>query len=302
MALDIISADEPVVITRTSVMVFGNPGVGKTSTAFTAESPHLLDFRGTGGAHRSEFRKSYTYVAKWDQIDAIEEKDLVGFRTLVIDTVGSMQDVAKTDISKDPSMLKANGELAFAGWTDLQKKFRKLSGLAESCGLDIIYLAHAKEVTDDGGRVVSYRPDISGGTRELIYQDCDSIARIYREGSRRILDWGDADSYCKAPPGFDRDEIPNFHEVPDFMAQKIAGIKKSLGNISEEGKRIAEVVAAWSMELEQVNSAGDINGLVARAGTLDDTEACRKQIKAMIARRAKDLGLKWSKEAGGYVD
>lgn len=44
MALRIISANEPMKVDQLVVTIYGQPGVGKTSLGFTAESPLLLDF------------------------------------------------------------------------------------------------------------------------------------------------------------------------------------------------------------------------------------------------------------------
>jgi hypothetical protein len=54
MTVRIIRSTDPVKIETVVVLVYGDPGAGKTSLAFTAADPLMLDF--DRGAHRSGFR------------------------------------------------------------------------------------------------------------------------------------------------------------------------------------------------------------------------------------------------------
>ena len=74
MALRIISANEPMKVDQLVVTIYGQPGVGKTSLGFTAESPLLLDF--DHGAYRAMGRKDTVDVSAWSDVTQIEASDL----------------------------------------------------------------------------------------------------------------------------------------------------------------------------------------------------------------------------------
>ena len=84
MSLRITKNIEPIQVSRIVLCLYGVPGLGKTSTAFTAEKPILLDF--DRGAHRSRNRGDSVQVAKWEDILAITAEDMKPYKTVVIDT------------------------------------------------------------------------------------------------------------------------------------------------------------------------------------------------------------------------
>ena len=61
MALKILSAAEPITVDRITLALYGDPGVGKTTLAFSADKPLLFDF--DNGAHRASNRKDTVRVA-----------------------------------------------------------------------------------------------------------------------------------------------------------------------------------------------------------------------------------------------
>jgi hypothetical protein len=63
MALKIVRSSDPIRVERLNLVIYGPPGVGKSSLAFTADTPLLLDF--DQGAHRAANRKDIVRVAQW---------------------------------------------------------------------------------------------------------------------------------------------------------------------------------------------------------------------------------------------
>ena len=86
MALRITRPDEPILTENLVVTIFGQPGIGKTSVAFSASRPLLLDF--DGGSQRAVGRKDVVRIRSWSDVAGIEAEDVEDFDTIVIDTVG----------------------------------------------------------------------------------------------------------------------------------------------------------------------------------------------------------------------
>src|SRR5690606_9551046 len=86
MALKITRATDPIRVERLNVCLYGQPGAGKTSLAFTASRPLLLDF--DQGAHRAAGRKDTVQVHHWGDVAGIAAGDLSEFDTIIVDTAG----------------------------------------------------------------------------------------------------------------------------------------------------------------------------------------------------------------------
>ena len=84
--LKILSASEPLPVEQLVVAIYGQPGIGKTTLAFTAEAPLLLDF--DKGAYRAAGRKDTVQIEAWPDVTNITEADLAPYKTVIVDTAG----------------------------------------------------------------------------------------------------------------------------------------------------------------------------------------------------------------------
>ena len=90
MSIKITRAADPIVVDRLNVVIYGPPGIGKSSLAFTADKPLLLDF--DLGGHRAANRKDIVRVESWADVANISIEDLAPFQTVVMDTAGRALD------------------------------------------------------------------------------------------------------------------------------------------------------------------------------------------------------------------
>jgi hypothetical protein len=96
MALKITRAADPITVERLNLCVYGQPGAGKSSLAFTAEAPLLLDF--DRGAHRAANRKDTVQVSAWSDVSDMGADDLAPYSTVIVDTAGRALDSLTADI------------------------------------------------------------------------------------------------------------------------------------------------------------------------------------------------------------
>lgn len=297
--LKIHRASDPIEISQIKMLIYGQPGIGKSSLCFTAEKPLLLDF--DHGAHRSAFRRDIVPIESWSDINSITADDLAPYKTLALDTVGRALDYLSAAIIADnPKMGNKTGGLTLQGFGALKSGFASWLAKINTLGLDVIMTAHDKESTNERD-IKIVRPDVTGGSYNEIFKLADSVGYMYADGKKRVLDFNPTENYVgKNPAEFDMLDIPNYNSEPHFAATLITDIKGALGNISEEGQKIVEAVAEFRKNVEKIDTADGMTKLLREVNKLD--EPLRAQVKVVMNDRCKDLGYEFDKKAKAFVD
>ena len=85
---------ELVVPTTVKMMVYGQAGMFKTTTALSAPSPLLLDFdNGVKRVNMSHLDGvDVVQVSSWQDVREVLQEDLSPYQTIVVDTIGKMMD------------------------------------------------------------------------------------------------------------------------------------------------------------------------------------------------------------------
>ncbi|PHM53494.1 ATP-binding protein [Xenorhabdus hominickii] len=245
MALKIIKATQPIEVKNLITCIYAPPGLGKTSMAFTAASPLLLDF--DKGAHRSQFRKDTVQVSGWGEVEQIAESDLTPYQTIVVDTAGRALDCLAAElIRKNPKFKGYGGQLSLQGFGALKAGFSGWLNLLKSFGKDIILIAHMEE--KQVGEDLVERLDIQGGSKGEIYKVADVMGRIRIEGTgssaKRMLDFNpSASGFGKNSAQLPVQEVPHFSTSPDYFAEIIQTTKDELNKQSEEARQAQEALA-----------------------------------------------------------
>lgn len=291
MALKILSAADPITVDRITVALYGDPGVGKTTLAFSADKPLLFDF--DNGAHRASNRQDTVRVSAWADVENVTLDDLAPYNTIIVDTAGRMLDRLAADIiSKDVKMGKA-GVLSQQGWGRLKTRFVAWLKMLNDSGKDVVLIAHGTEKMD--GETVNARLDVQGGSKDEIYKSVDAMGRVYIRNGKRVLNFDPTESaFGKNPAGFGIIEIPS--PVPrDFLASIIADTKAALNAQTEAQREAAERLEQWREAIELLETADDFNGKLA------DIKGQPRPIQQLFASAAKAKGLDFDKTAGKYV-
>lgn len=164
-------------------LIYGDPGIGKTTLANTAPNPVLLDF--DRGSHRSSLRKKVLQFDNWQ--DYISSKQALAeiyadCDTVIVDTAGTLLDYMQTYIiEQDPKL--ANNSIKI--WGALKKTFAEFFNPLRQLGKNIIFIAHAKEKEEGDFRIK--RPLIQGSSYDLLMQACDLVGYYTTQGNKRIL-------------------------------------------------------------------------------------------------------------------
>lgn len=296
MPLKITKASEPIEVKNVKVMLYGQPGVGKSSTAFTAANVLLLDC--DNGAYRSHFRKDSVPVSSWKDIANITQEDLQGYDTVAIDTVGRLLDFLAADIIQGNPKMGYNGALSLQGYGQLKSLFASWVKRLTTMGKDIVMIAHDKE--DKRGDEVAIRPDIQGGSYGEVFKIADAVGYMYRGERGNVLDFNPSTRWeGKNVAALDPIDIPDYKREPEFFAEILVKMKDAMNTLSEEGKMIADVVAKERQKIAKIEDAEGLNKAVDAVQSLMDQ--AQHPVKKLIMDRATALGVTYDKKAGEFT-
>lgn len=299
MTIKITKADDPILVDRIVMLIYSEPGVGKTSMGFTAADPLLLDF--DEGAYGSEYRKASVQVRTWEDIVGLTADDLAPYSTICVDTVGRLLDALTAYlIAQNPKIEQGSGVLTMRGWGELKGAYTSWLKKLLTYGKDVVLLAHEKEEKEGDTRI--FRPDIQGGSFGEVFKRCDNIGYLYQGAKGRVLDFNPTDRWIGKNRGaLPAIAVPHYSATPDFLAQTITTIKGHLNRMSKQDESAKIAVEAWRKALAVATTAEALTTWVEQISKLDGVIGA--QVKALLTERAKALDVKWEgkKGTGKYV-
>lgn len=248
MALQFFNESSVIKTDHLTAVIFGEPGIGKTSLANTARNPLTIDFE--RGIQRSVIKKTFVRVDTW--ADVIEFQKSPQFKelapnTLVIDTVGSMLDnyIAEYVKEQDPKNMRRGGELTLPGYGSMKNVFKQFKDWSRSINCNLIFVAHA--TSEDEGDNKKFIPKLTGGSYDILRQETDLIGYMFSYQNRRVIDFAPKDSHI----GKDCAGI-GMIDVPDMKSKEYAGF---FGDLVERTlNKMNEISDAQSKVLQEIES------------------------------------------------
>lgn len=295
MSLKITKSSEPIKVDRLNVCIYAQPGIGKTSLAFTAERPLLLDF--DRGSHRAANRKDVVQVATWPDVTDVSEKDLADYATVIVDTAGRALDVLSQDIIRRKPKEGRGGALSLQGYGSLKTEFTAWLKMLNGFGKDVILIAHMDEKVN--GDEIIERLDVQGGSKNEIYKAADAMGRIQMRDGKRMLVFSPTDAaFGKNPGQLEPLPIPDVRapEFEGFLAGVVGSIKDRLNALTEEQQAAQQLLASWRTRVADLAAACDFNQV------LPAVRDQPKAIKALFNAAAEAHGLHFDQKAGEFVE
>jgi hypothetical protein len=239
----VFNANEIIESAGLVALVYGDPGVGKTTLANTAPKPLLLDF--DRGAHRASFGKSVVQFESWQDLMESESelnKMIQDSESIIIDTAGTLLDYLTSHLIDTQPLLAKN---SIKLWGEIKKSFNAFFTPLKRSGKNIIFIAHAKEKEEGDIRIK--RPLIQGGSYDLLMQSCDLIGYYSVRNNNRYLTFDLSDTIvAKNCAGLEPIVIPDITLANNTMTEIIEKTKKALLQRITKQEDAINTVQKWT--------------------------------------------------------
>lgn len=290
------------------MLVYGNPGIGKSTIALSAPNPVLFDF--DGGVHRvnGAFQCPTLQVSNWDEVIQALDEDLSDFGTIVIDTVGKMLDYMSAYIIKnDPKMAMRDGSLSLKGYGARKTMFVNFISKCSMLGKHIVFVAHEKEEKDGEMRIV--RPEIGGSSAGDLMKELDLVGYMQAIGTERHIFWSPQEKFyakntCNLPQA---NKVPTTIDVQgniigqnNFLTlifDNYKGYLDKQAQVGEEYSALMDVIKECVDCIEDAKSANEIAEKVKSFSHIWDSKL---RGGMLINEKCKSLGLKFNKLSKKY--
>ena len=300
MALNIITADQPLNVSAIITYIYADPGLGKTSLGFTADKAVLFDF--DKGSHRTgELRRgAVIQVQQWKDVADLTPQDLASFNTVVIDTVGAMLESIKTHLLLTKNNKQQDGSLKLKAQGLANQTFKQYVNTLISLGKDVVFIAHASE--DHNNDQIIYRPELGGKNRNELYRIADIMGYLTTvttgEGKNaRVINFKPSPTHHAKNSGALGGEtgevwVPDLKLHPTFLADLIADAKAHINTLTPAQialNKALEDLDNWKQSCEEAVYASDLNHLTETL-KLDKEHTYYQNMRQAMLARAKVLG------------
>lgn len=293
-----------------TMLVYGQPGVGKTTLAVSAPDAVLFDYddgvQRINGAHQT----LTVQIRSWeDTSEALDEivASYPDVKTIVIDTVGKMLDFMSEYIVRNNSrMKKSDGTLSLQGYGLRKSMFIDFIKKTAVLGKNIIFVAHEKE--EKRGDDTVKRPDIGGSSANDLVKELDLVGYMQMLGKDRTIAFNPTEAYYAK----NTCNLPAVTKIPlvvdetgmavgdnNFVRRVLATYKKTQAVTQEETRKYDALVENIRTAVAAAGTAEELNKVL---DSIAKTQVYNSKMvgEKMAAQRAKALGLNFNAVDGRY--
>lgn len=294
-----------------SMIIYGSPGIGKTTLALSAPDPVLIDFDRGMSRVRSQHRKAAIFCDTYEEVlTDVKSPEMKDFETIVIDTGGSFVTYLKDWAMRTKGAKQKNGEFnSLKGFGYVKSEFASFTDYIKTVlNKNVIYVFHSQEQADKDGNPTQ-RLMCEGSVRNTVWNPCDFGGYIQMIGGRRdICFTPEQEFFAKGCHGITGHwTVPELgpNDTNNFIArlfdQAKANIAAEAADFAPQREQYDRVMETVHQILDTVKDAETANRALKDIPNLAHALTSKKESSAMLSECAKSIGLVYSKSAGGFV-
>lgn len=292
------------------VLIYGNPGAGKSTIALSCPNPVLLDFDGGANRINGAHQVPTLQVNSWDEVlQVMNDGELAPFSSIVIDTAGKMLDFISAFIMRnDPKLRQRDGSLSLKGFGARKVAFVNFINQCMTMNKNLVFVAHEKEDKDGDKRFI--RPEIGSASNQGdLIKELDLVGYMRMNGYQREICWTGTDQFyaknaCNlqhvmaVPQILDANGNPTSDNV--FMSNVFASYNAYLNsqrNLRAKYDTLMSRVNELISKIDSVETANDLYGKFMGAQPIWNSKVASK-----IALDAKcaEMGYKFNEIENKY--
>ena len=293
-----------------SVLIYGQPGIGKTTLGVSAPNAVLFDYDGgvqrINGAHQV----ATLQPTNWEDTNtALQEiaNEMPEVQTIVIDTVGKMLDYMSAYIVRnDAKMAMRDGSLSLKGYGVRKQMFVNFIKQLALMGKNVIFIAHERE--ERRGEEIFKRPEIGGSSANDLIKELDLVGYMYAIGKERVITFDPAEYYyakntCNLPAAI---KLPVVVDETGKASQNVAmaNIVKSYEtaqvkrqSMTAEYEQVLDIIAET---MTYATDADSLNDAMTKVFGLEQIYDSLLKAQKAVAAKGKELGLTYNKISKKY--
>lgn len=297
---------------RFSMILYGAPGVGKTTLAMSAPNAILIDLdkgmQRTRARHWVDCLQINTYEEFLKEIELGSLKD---YDTLIVDTGGALITLLQDYVMrKDPVNKTKSGTISQKGYGAVKLEFQALTNRFKTVyDKNIIYVFHSVEEKNKEGIAVQ-RLLCEGSSKNIVWQPCDFGGYVYMSGDQRMIGFTPTDEYfakgCYGISGVRKIATLSDADKNDYVMRLFAEANANIAKdddffkaeregyeaVMEQGKNLIE---SWTKPEQFTNGAAELGKLPHKLTSL-------VELKAICRERIATFGFEWDSKKKAYVD
>jgi len=294
---------------RFSTIIYGSPGVGKTTLALSAPEPVLIDFDRGVSRVRAQHRKATIVCDTYEEVlNDIRSPAMASFQTIVIDTGGSFITFLK-DWALRNGNKNRDGSLSQKGWGAIKAEFSRFTDeIKVRLNKNVIYVFHSMENADKDGNPVQ-RLMCEGSVKNTVWTPCDFGGYVQMIGETRFICFTpEQEFFAKGSHGIGgRHPIPQLgpQDKNDFITRLFDQVKKNIAAENQAFAPLREQYEAAMAEgrtiVDTITDADTANIAMPKIKAIKHALTSEKEVGVAFNAKIKACGLFYDKVLKKYT-
>lgn len=302
-------SNELVIPSIIKMMIYGQAGMRKTTTALSAPNPLLLDFdNGVKRVNMSHLDGvDIVQITSWSDVQQVLQEDLSAYRTIVVDTIGKMMDfiISYKCGTRQPQI---------RDWGGINQEFSGFVRNLANLNKNIIFVAH-RDTRKEGDDTV-FIPALREKSYNSIVTELDLLGYMEAKNENGRIKCTITFDPTSRNDGKNTCNLPSIMEVPtildnngnptaknDFITTQVINpylamlqVKKS--EIDKYNKVIEEIKES----IEFITDAKSANEFASHINEFEHVGSSLMKARSLFAAKVNSLGLVFDKETKTYSD